>query len=121
MIRIEYRTQELTSRLASLEAEHNAIYAELVPLAHAGADGRMKWRDFDLARWLCADVDAVRQKIVDDLHDFAVDDACAVALLGITEVLVLMDGKAPRICVLNYIANEMTALVQYLTDLGGAT
>ena len=95
---------ELKAQLARLEAEHDAIYKELVPLAQADANGCIWWRDVDFAWWLGADVDTVRQRIVDSLHDFPVDDACAVALLGTKEILTLMEAKSPRVCELDFVA-----------------
>ena len=105
--------EELRAKLESLRVETAQQYELLVPLVITGS-GPALWRDADIAVWLGASVEAVRKNIVANLHGFLVDETCAAALLGIREVLLVMEGKWPRVSALNFIANETSAIVAYL-------
>ena len=112
---------QLRAQLDALQAEHDAFYAALLPLAQTGGSGRVRWKDVDIAEWLGTSLDRIREKIVADLDDFVVDDSCTTALLGIREVVVILDAKTPRGLKLNFLLDEITALVAYLRDLSSDT
>jgi len=116
---------ELRARLAALQAQHDAIYAELLPFAQAGADGRVRWRDEDLAAWFgFAGVDPVRAGIFahlnGDLGNFLVTDDCRVALLGVPEIAALTDADGfnpPRKFDLDFLAGEIGLTTRYLLEV----
>ena len=116
-------TEELRTRLDTLEAEHDAIYRELAPKAASRADGIYRWRDVDLAAWFrCANADPVRERIISELQDFLVDDDCRVALLTVTQIIALSerDGfRAPRMIDLQYLQAEICVVSEYLSELRG--
>ena len=55
--------------------------------------------------------------MVSDLHDFQVDDeTCSVALLTISEILVLLEVRSPTALRLGLLAAEIELVTKYLAD-----
>ena len=116
---------ELRAKLDGLRAQHSALFSELVPLTLTGASGAALWRDSDVALWLGADVDLVRQRIVTHLTgehgNFLVDEHCCAALLGVRQVLALTTGnefKTPRMIEIAYAAARIELAAEHLRQLG---
>lgn len=115
---------QLRSQLERLRAQHDAVWRELSPTAQKGPDGRMLWRDSDLAAWMNCDADTVRSWVVQHLVDFAVDDECRTALLwGPQLVALTLDAdvmlKAPRIRELDFVMAQLSLISRRLQELGG--
>jgi hypothetical protein len=111
--------EELRVKLGALEGERDSLYLGLAPLARASPDGRMRWRDSDLADWLGVDLDTVRARIVSHLTEFSVDEDCRSALLDAVQFAALTGRlKAPRIQDLDFVEAQIQLATSRLAELG---
>src|ERR1700751_983285 len=111
---------ELRAQLNELQAQHDAIYADLMARAKPG----MLFSDFDLAAWANCDVGLVRSWVVRHLIDFAVSDDCIEALLTISQIAALtrdheVTVMTPRIRELDYVDSMMQLVTCRLHELDG--
>jgi hypothetical protein len=115
-------TTELRAQISQLQAQRDRVHSELASKAQPGPDGRMQWRDDDLARWMGCSLDLVRAWIVENLNDFGVTDDCCCALLGGRQfVRLTLDPslKSPRLADLDFVSAQIELIGNRLREVGG--
>ena len=113
-------TTELRAQLDALKTQHDSIYRELTPTAKPAANGKFRWSDEDLARWMGCDVDLVRGWVVQHLVEFGVNDDCVAALLTVPQIVTLtLTVNAPRVREIDFLDAQMSLVTSRLRELDG--